>query len=166
MKLFNLCWVMLYSKLSYEKNCICSMYPLFKIKCLIYEESMLYPVWQYTCVIGLACLCVVSSQCSLPASVVTQSYNTSTDRGTSLIHIRSIYMCLVCLCVCVQFVSPDGRTYSQTASRHSENANHPTEERKRPLRIQDRELQEMSDEGFCMSMHQPWATLLVTGIKK
>ncbi|XP_045216561.1 activating signal cointegrator 1-like [Mercenaria mercenaria] len=32
-------------------------------------------------------------------------------------------------------------------------------------RIQDRELQEMSDDGMCMSMHQPWASLLVAGIK-
>ncbi|CAG0898176.1 unnamed protein product [Darwinula stevensoni] len=34
------------------------------------------------------------------------------------------------------------------------------------LRIQDKELQEMSDGGFCLSMHQPWASLLVAGIKK
>ncbi|XP_075432105.1 activating signal cointegrator 1 isoform X2 [Ascaphus truei] len=34
------------------------------------------------------------------------------------------------------------------------------------LRIQDRELQEMSDEGMCLSMHQPWASLLVTGVKR
>ncbi|XP_038077418.1 activating signal cointegrator 1-like [Patiria miniata] len=34
------------------------------------------------------------------------------------------------------------------------------------LRIQDRELMEMSDEGYCLSMHQPWASLLVTGVKK
>ncbi|KAL3865392.1 hypothetical protein ACJMK2_042783 [Sinanodonta woodiana] len=33
------------------------------------------------------------------------------------------------------------------------------------MRIQDRELQEMSDEGMCLSMHQPWALLLVKGIK-
>ncbi|XP_071794721.1 activating signal cointegrator 1-like [Asterias amurensis] len=33
------------------------------------------------------------------------------------------------------------------------------------LRIQDRELMEMSDEGFCLSMHQPWASLLISGIK-
>ncbi|XP_071532178.1 activating signal cointegrator 1 [Panulirus ornatus] len=33
------------------------------------------------------------------------------------------------------------------------------------LRIQDRELQEMTDEGMCLSMHQPWASLLVAGIK-
>lgn len=32
-------------------------------------------------------------------------------------------------------------------------------------RIQDRELQEMSDDGMCMSMHQPWASLLIAGIK-
>ncbi len=35
----------------------------------------------------------------------------------------------------------------------------------RAERIQDRELLEMTDEGMCLSMHQPWATLLVTGIK-
>lgn len=34
------------------------------------------------------------------------------------------------------------------------------------LRIQDRELQEMSDGGWCLSMHQPWASLLVSGIKR
>ena len=34
-----------------------------------------------------------------------------------------------------------------------------------PLRVQDRELQEMRDEGMCLSMHQPYATLLVAGIK-
>lgn len=33
------------------------------------------------------------------------------------------------------------------------------------LRVQDRELQEMTDEGMCLSMHQPWASLLVEGIK-
>lgn len=32
-------------------------------------------------------------------------------------------------------------------------------------RIQDAELQEMSDTGKCLSMHQPWASLLVEGIK-
>ncbi|OXB56756.1 hypothetical protein ASZ78_008523 [Callipepla squamata] len=34
------------------------------------------------------------------------------------------------------------------------------------LRIQDRELQEISDDGWCLSMHQPWASLLVKGIKR
>ncbi|CAH0713138.1 unnamed protein product, partial [Brenthis ino] len=32
-------------------------------------------------------------------------------------------------------------------------------------RIQDLELLEMSDSGKCLSMHQPWASLLVEGIK-
>ncbi|XP_064013217.1 activating signal cointegrator 1 isoform X2 [Pogoniulus pusillus] len=41
----------------------------------------------------------------------------------------------------------------------------PGSERSR-LRIQDRELQEISDEGWCLSMHQPWASLLVRGIKR
>ncbi|XP_022329612.2 activating signal cointegrator 1-like [Crassostrea virginica] len=40
-----------------------------------------------------------------------------------------------------------------------------TDTRREGLRLQDRELQEMSDEGMCLSMHQPWATLLVQGIK-
>ncbi|XP_061451061.1 activating signal cointegrator 1 isoform X2 [Rhineura floridana] len=34
------------------------------------------------------------------------------------------------------------------------------------LRIQDREIQEISDDGWCLSMHQPWASLLVKGIKR
>ncbi|XP_040198870.1 activating signal cointegrator 1 [Rana temporaria] len=34
------------------------------------------------------------------------------------------------------------------------------------LRIQDRELQAISDQGMCLSMHQPWASLLVAGIKR
>lgn len=33
-------------------------------------------------------------------------------------------------------------------------------------RVQDRELLEISDMKKCMSMHQPWASLLVAGIKK
>jgi hypothetical protein len=33
-------------------------------------------------------------------------------------------------------------------------------------RLQDRELQEMRDEGKCLSMHQPLASLLVEGIKQ
>lgn len=39
------------------------------------------------------------------------------------------------------------------------------ETRREGLRLQDRELQEMSDEGMCLSMHQPWASLLVKGVK-
>lgn len=34
------------------------------------------------------------------------------------------------------------------------------------LRLQDKELQEMRDPGMCLSMHQPWASLLVKGIKQ
>ena len=33
-------------------------------------------------------------------------------------------------------------------------------------RLQDADLLVMSDEGFALSMHQPWASLLVAGIKK
>ncbi|CAK1553049.1 unnamed protein product [Leptosia nina] len=35
----------------------------------------------------------------------------------------------------------------------------------RESRVQDAQLQEMSDTGRCLSMHQPWASLLVEGIK-
>ncbi|KAI9556441.1 hypothetical protein GHT06_016229 [Daphnia sinensis] len=34
------------------------------------------------------------------------------------------------------------------------------------VRVQDAELQKMSDPGKCLSMHQPYASLLVAGIKK
>ena len=34
------------------------------------------------------------------------------------------------------------------------------------VRLQDGELQKMSDAGKCLSMHQPYASLLVAGIKK
>lgn len=34
------------------------------------------------------------------------------------------------------------------------------------LRLQDAELQQMTDGGWCLSMHQPWASLLVKGIKR
>ncbi|CAF0837268.1 unnamed protein product [Rotaria sordida] len=33
------------------------------------------------------------------------------------------------------------------------------------LRIQDKELMQMTDDGMCLTMHQPWASLLVRGIK-
>lgn len=33
-------------------------------------------------------------------------------------------------------------------------------------RLQDKGLQEMRDGGYCLSMHQPWASLLVAGIKR
>lgn len=33
-------------------------------------------------------------------------------------------------------------------------------------RVQDKELLEISDLRCCMSMHQPWASLLVAGIKR
>ncbi|KAG8184859.1 hypothetical protein JTE90_016204 [Oedothorax gibbosus] len=43
----------------------------------------------------------------------------------------------------------------------------PVQEEKQRLnvRIQDKELQEMSDEGHCLSLHQPHASLLAAGIK-
>lgn len=37
---------------------------------------------------------------------------------------------------------------------------------KHRMRLQDAELQIMRDDGWCLSMHQPWASYLVAGIKK
>jgi len=51
----------------------------------------------------------------------------------------------------------------QEAVKNSLNINEPI---KRVLRLQDKELQQISDHGMCMSMHQPWASLLIHGIKK
>ncbi|XP_055693250.1 activating signal cointegrator 1 [Lutzomyia longipalpis] len=34
------------------------------------------------------------------------------------------------------------------------------------LKVQDKTFLEISDQGLCLSMHQPWASLLVAGIKK
>lgn len=33
-------------------------------------------------------------------------------------------------------------------------------------KVQDRELLEMADNGACLSLHQPWASLLVYGIMR
>eukprot|EP00794_Sanderia_malayensis_P005925 gene5925-6611_t len=38
--------------------------------------------------------------------------------------------------------------------------------KKNAFRLQDEEMQKVSDKGMCLSMHQPWASLLVMGIKK
>lgn len=35
-----------------------------------------------------------------------------------------------------------------------------------PIRLQDRTILEMRDEGKCLSLHQPWASLVVYGIKR
>lgn len=34
------------------------------------------------------------------------------------------------------------------------------------MRLQDKDIQEMSDRGVCLSMHQPYASLLVENIKR
>ncbi|NWS58770.1 TRIP4 protein, partial [Chunga burmeisteri] len=49
---------------------------------------------------------------------------------------------------------------------HSMDAGNESVSERNRLRIQDRELQEISDDGWCLSMHQPWASLLIRGIKR
>ena len=34
------------------------------------------------------------------------------------------------------------------------------------LKLQDKELQEMKDNGMCLSIHQPYASMLIQGIKQ
>ncbi|NWH57393.1 TRIP4 protein, partial [Geococcyx californianus] len=63
------------------------------------------------------------------------------------------------------WVDQTGLLPYRRATHSSDAGNEPGLERNR-LRIQDRELQEISDDGWCLSMHQPWASLLVRGIKR
>ncbi|XP_053490089.1 activating signal cointegrator 1 [Ictalurus furcatus] len=53
-----------------------------------------------------------------------------------------------------------------SASRRATSADVEQKAERSRLRIQDRELQEMADGGWCLSMHQPWASLLTCGIKR
>ncbi|XP_053844314.1 activating signal cointegrator 1 [Vidua macroura] len=54
----------------------------------------------------------------------------------------------------------------QRKTVHSMEAGNESGSERNRLRIQDRELQEISDDGWCLSLHQPWASLLVRGIKR
>ncbi|KAJ7410994.1 Activating signal cointegrator 1 [Willisornis vidua] len=54
----------------------------------------------------------------------------------------------------------------QRKTVHSMDAGSESGSERNRLRIQDRELQEISDDGWCLSLHQPWASLLVRGIKR
>lgn len=66
-----------------------------------------------------------------------------------------------------QWVEPgmDKHTRNQDTQDAGRTADSGGDQRSR-LRLQDRELQEMSDGGWCLSMHQPWASLLVRGVKR
>ena len=41
-----------------------------------------------------------------------------------------------------------------------------SDSKRQHLRLQDADLRELRDEGLCLSMHQPWASLLIAGIKR
>jgi hypothetical protein len=60
--------------------------------------------------------------------------------------------------VLYQFQEAVGRSMQTASLRLDESMN-------LHRRVQDRELIEMLDEGYCLSLHQPWASLLVAGIK-
>ncbi|NXI58233.1 TRIP4 protein, partial [Chloroceryle aenea] len=63
------------------------------------------------------------------------------------------------------WVDQTGLLLPRKAVHSMDAGSEPDLERNR-LRIQDRELQEISDDGWCLSLHQPWASLLVRGIKR
>ncbi|CAH1797101.1 unnamed protein product [Owenia fusiformis] len=62
------------------------------------------------------------------------------------------------------FIPSDG-PYSKKVSNPTTAVTNNIITEKRTVRLQDCELQQMSDDGMCLSMHQPWASLLVKGIK-
>uniref|UniRef100_A0A8C3VRY3 Activating signal cointegrator 1 n=1 Tax=Catagonus wagneri TaxID=51154 RepID=A0A8C3VRY3_9CETA len=55
---------------------------------------------------------------------------------------------------------------SQKKAFHSAGSGLEFSSGRHPFRIQDQEFQEGFDGGWCLSMHQPWASLLVRGIKR
>ena len=52
-----------------------------------------------------------------------------------------------------------------TTGNKNKPINKPMTPLRNKLRLQDKELQEVVDNGMCLSMHQPWASLLTHGIK-
>lgn len=66
-----------------------------------------------------------------------------------------------------EFVDIGGsENYKKNVAQGKSSADDKKGEERSRLRLQDKELQEMSDGGWCLSMHQPWASLLVRGIKR
>ena len=59
-----------------------------------------------------------------------------------------------------RFITP-----SQSDTVRSKEVDEPTSPITHPLRVQDDRLQYVVDGGVCLSLHQPWASLLVYGIK-
>ncbi|KAI9532096.1 hypothetical protein NQZ68_034984 [Dissostichus eleginoides] len=57
-------------------------------------------------------------------------------------------------------------SYKKNTKQGKSSADEKGGEDRQKLRLQDKDLQEMADGGWCLSMHQPWATLLVRGIKR
>ncbi|XP_052829197.1 activating signal cointegrator 1 isoform X2 [Octopus bimaculoides] len=58
-----------------------------------------------------------------------------------------------------KFVQPKDKVFECSFSKAVEQG------KRSSIRLQDREIQEMRDEGYCLSMHQPYASLLIAGIK-
>uniref|UniRef100_A0A671QT43 Thyroid hormone receptor interactor 4 n=1 Tax=Sinocyclocheilus anshuiensis TaxID=1608454 RepID=A0A671QT43_9TELE len=63
-----------------------------------------------------------------------------------------------------EWVDVSGRGISRKSSSKTVSGTQKSEHSR--LRLQDKELQEISDGGWCLSMHQPCASLLVKGIKR
>ncbi|PAA75600.1 hypothetical protein BOX15_Mlig024142g4, partial [Macrostomum lignano] len=64
-----------------------------------------------------------------------------------------------------QFVATEPAGKSGGKQQQSSSAQSSSDAKRAALRLQDADLRELRDDGHCLSMHQPWATLLVRGIK-
>lgn len=120
---------------------------------------VVFHIWLASCVpkMDIVGFCI-SEQCWYPGSWAYLS-GTWPYRWDNMNRNNLVFVFMYCT---VQWVDvPGGDTSHKAKSAHTEQ----NAERTR-LRIQDRELQEMADGGWCLSMHQPWASLLICGIKR
>uniref|UniRef100_A0A673GPN4 Thyroid hormone receptor interactor 4 n=1 Tax=Sinocyclocheilus rhinocerous TaxID=307959 RepID=A0A673GPN4_9TELE len=89
----------------------------------------------------------------------TPKHSVSTDRQ----HLRELVNPDI-MQAAPEWVDVSGRGTSRKSSSKTVSGTQKSERSR--LRLQDKELQEISDGGWCLSMHQPWASLLVKGIKR
>ncbi|KAM3175609.1 hypothetical protein ACTXT7_008195 [Hymenolepis weldensis] len=62
-----------------------------------------------------------------------------------------------------QFIPPPGG--SNLTEGRVRDAKRQQQQQQQRSRVQDTDQQKIEDRGFCLSMHQPWASLLVRGVK-
>ncbi|XP_062868859.1 activating signal cointegrator 1 isoform X2 [Trichomycterus rosablanca] len=98
---------------------------------------------------------------SINTGTLVQTPKSSTSAGRQ--HLRELVNPNI-LQAAPQWVDVGGAEISRKP--HSKTKDSEQKPERSRLRLQDRELQEMADDGWCLSMHQPWASLLTWGIKR